>query len=291
LVCQPGIFGFVIAAMIAALMSTLDTLITAVSAIAVNDICRLKWPNREDAFYLKLAKHIALIATLVGIALIPVFNKFDSIYQALSHFTSSVIPPLAVVICLGTLWKRFHTRAAFWTLIFGSLALFVSLVQPFIITPFSHGIAPDGGYSYIRSLFGVVTSGAFAVLFTFLLPRVKEEKDLTGLMIESLDAGVVKFKGGQPNYNGIRKHVILKPELNAGISDVRVSQKVLDKLEANPGDYLYLSDTRLWLGGFRAVTLKAGSPSMNEFEIQLPEDIYETSTLKEGQPIRVQLLL
>ena len=40
IVTQPGIYGLVIAAMIAALMSTLDTLITAVAAIVVNDIGR-----------------------------------------------------------------------------------------------------------------------------------------------------------------------------------------------------------------------------------------------------------
>ena len=37
-VAGPGVFGFVVAAMIAALMSTLDTLISGVSAIAVNDV-------------------------------------------------------------------------------------------------------------------------------------------------------------------------------------------------------------------------------------------------------------
>ena len=35
---QPGVFGLVMAALTAALMSTVDTLITAISAIVVNDI-------------------------------------------------------------------------------------------------------------------------------------------------------------------------------------------------------------------------------------------------------------
>ena len=35
---RPGVFGLVLAALTAALMSTVDTLITAVSAIVVNDI-------------------------------------------------------------------------------------------------------------------------------------------------------------------------------------------------------------------------------------------------------------
>ena len=38
LISQPGIFGLILAAMIAALMSTVDTLITAISAVWVNDV-------------------------------------------------------------------------------------------------------------------------------------------------------------------------------------------------------------------------------------------------------------
>ena len=40
IVASPGVFGFIIAALCAALMSTADTLVNASSAIVVNDIYR-----------------------------------------------------------------------------------------------------------------------------------------------------------------------------------------------------------------------------------------------------------
>ena len=47
-VTAPGVYGFVIAAVVAALMSTLDTLITAVCAVVVNDVVRPLKPGMPD---------------------------------------------------------------------------------------------------------------------------------------------------------------------------------------------------------------------------------------------------
>ena len=85
-----GLFGLIVAAMVAALMSTLDTLITAVSAIFVNDIWKLVKPERPDAYYLRVARFVAVGATLLGIILVPLFDSFESIFRALSHFNSLI---------------------------------------------------------------------------------------------------------------------------------------------------------------------------------------------------------
>jgi len=73
-ICQPGVFGFVMAALTAALMSTIDTLLNAVSAIAVNDIYRPYIRKKSsDRHYLKVARTVSLSSALLGIALVPVF--------------------------------------------------------------------------------------------------------------------------------------------------------------------------------------------------------------------------
>ena len=71
-VCAPGLFGFVMAALLAALMSTLEALINALSAVAVNDVWRpfLK-PGRPDAYYLRVARYVAIAGYVVGLPLIP----------------------------------------------------------------------------------------------------------------------------------------------------------------------------------------------------------------------------
>lgn len=168
IVCtRPGMFGVVIAAILAALMSTLTTYITAVSAVAVNDIWRAIQPGRGDKFYLSAARLTAILATLLGVTMVPLFNRFDSIYQAISYFTSAISPPLVVVIFLAITWRRFTARGAFWTLILGSAAMLASMHKPALIYPLGHGEGPETGYPYLRALFGLVVSGPLAVAITW----------------------------------------------------------------------------------------------------------------------------
>ncbi|HIG27755.1 MAG TPA: hypothetical protein EYQ50_08120, partial [Verrucomicrobiales bacterium] len=94
---RPGFFGLILAALTAALMSTVDTLITAVSAITVNDLYRpYIRPQATDRELLRMARFSALGVTLFGVLLVPLFMKFDSIYAAHGAFTAAVTPPLVV---------------------------------------------------------------------------------------------------------------------------------------------------------------------------------------------------
>ncbi|HNZ66949.1 MAG TPA: sodium:solute symporter family protein, partial [Planctomycetota bacterium] len=83
LISTPGIFGFIMAALVAALMSTIDTLINASSVIFVNDIWRpyIK-PNRTDKHYLNVARTFSLLAAFIGVLLVPMFAGFKSLYEA-----------------------------------------------------------------------------------------------------------------------------------------------------------------------------------------------------------------
>ena len=97
IIAMPGVFGLVMAALTAALMSTVDTLITAVAAVCVNDVYRpyIK-PAQTDSHYLRVARYTSIGATLIGIGLVPVFDSFGSIYSAHGAFTAAVTPPLVV---------------------------------------------------------------------------------------------------------------------------------------------------------------------------------------------------
>ena len=170
--CVPGIFGAVMAALLAALMSTVDTLINASSALLVNDIYRpLLRPGRDERHYLRVARWMSLAAALAGLALVPLYGSFDTIYEAHGAFIAAVTPPLAVALILALVWRRFTSAAALATLVGGTVLMFVSLAFPSLVRPFSHGIPPDGGYKYIRACYGVVVSGALAVGVTWLYLR------------------------------------------------------------------------------------------------------------------------
>ena len=121
------------AALTAALMSTVDALITAIAAIVVNDIYKPSHPQADDRKLLSVARWSSVSITVLGVALVPVFASFGSIY-ATALFTAAVTPPLVIALLLGIFWKRFTPTAAVWTMVGGGLAIFATIL-PELITP------------------------------------------------------------------------------------------------------------------------------------------------------------
>ena len=164
------------AALTAALMSTVDTLVTAVSAIVVNDIYQPKHPDASEKKLLSVARMSALGVTGFGVALVPLFASFDSIYAAHGAFTAAVTPPLVVTLLLGVFWRGFPPRVAVWTMVGGCAVIAFSLFVPDVIAPFAHGVSPgetgdgfmDGfkTFKFMRAFFGIVVCLAIAFILT-----------------------------------------------------------------------------------------------------------------------------
>jgi SSS family solute:Na+ symporter len=292
--CAPGVFGFVLAALTAALMSTADSLINAVSAIFVNDIWRpyIK-PARDDKHYLRVARITSLAAAALGLALVPIFMK-DTIYGAHSMFTAAVTPPVLVAILFGITWKRYTPAAAFVTIVGGAILIGLSFVWPdALVGPFDFGMGPDS-YKFMRALFGLLAAGTLGVSVT-LFTKPKLEEKIKGLVAGTQLDAMRRFKGGTPNRRpGEKVRLITKfePKLS-GQNVVIVSKSALDKMAAEPGDLLYTSHIRWWYGGLRSVHVKAGVPVGSEDTDMVrisPEDA-ASAHFTEGQQVAVEKIM
>jgi len=257
--CAPGVFGFVLAALTAALMSTADSLINAVSAIFVNDIWRpYIRPKSSDKHYLHVARIASLVAAGAGLSLVPIFMK-DTIYGAHSMFTAAVTPPVLVAIFLGITWKRYTPTAAFVTIVGGAVLIGLSFVWPdALVGPFDFGMGPDS-YKFMRALFGLLAAGTLGVSLTYLT-KPRPEQELKGLVAGTQTDAMRQFKGGEPNRRSgskVRLQARLDPRLS-GENLVIIPLQALKTMAAEPGDLLYASHTRWWYGGLRSVHVKAG---------------------------------
>ncbi len=293
--CSPGVFGFVLAALTAALMSTADSLINAVSAIFVNDIWRpYIRPKSNDKHYLRVARIASLVAAGAGLGLVPIFMKEGTIYDAHSQFTAAVTPPVLTAIFLGITWKRYTPAAAFVTIVGGAVLIGLSFVwDDALVGPLDFGMGPDS-YKFMRALFGLLAAGTLGVSVTcFTRPRPEEE--IKGLIAGTQTDAMRQFKGGEPNRRQGSK-VRLHTELDQGLSGqnvVVISQSALDKMAAEPGDLLYASHTRWWYGGLRSVHVKAGSVGGSQDASLMrisPEDA-ATAHFTDGQEVVVEKIM
>jgi SSS family solute:Na+ symporter len=168
IVTSPGVFGFVMAALTAALMSTVDTLINATAAIFVNDVYRplMKYfrkihddkKTREKA-ELFAARLTSIAITAAGVLAVLAFVQFPTVYEAHGYFHSTLTPPLVVAIFMGVFWKRFSPAGVITTFLGGVALMILGARYPEIfIAPFDHGIEmnPNRPYSYIRALYNLV---------------------------------------------------------------------------------------------------------------------------------------
>ena len=256
------VFAFVIAAVAAALMSTVDTLINAVAAVVINDVYKPLVKEKDDKHYLKVAMMVSAGATAVGAVSTIFFDNFPTLYEAHGFFHSTMTPPLVVAIFLGIFWKRYNTPAAIATFLGGALLMGIGSKYPEIfISPFDHGIEfnPDRPYSYIRALYNTLVCAGSGVLVGFLTTPPAEEKT-TGLTVWSLNKAREYFKGGAPNDRPGEK-VTVEWVVNEGEDDiVQFSINDMDVMSADVGDLAYLSDERKWLGGLKSFHSVFGEP-------------------------------
>ncbi|MBN1300800.1 MAG: sodium:solute symporter family protein [Melioribacteraceae bacterium] len=174
IVSSPGVFGFIMAALTAALMSTVDTLINATAAVYINDVHRpieaflkvdqsdLKKTDRSE---LVAARYSSIVITTLGVLGVLIFRDFPTVYEAHGYFHSTLTPPLVVAIFLGLFWKKFTPAAVITTFVGGVALMIAALHYPNLISPFDHGIEmnPERPYSYIRALYNLFVCVAVGV--------------------------------------------------------------------------------------------------------------------------------
>ncbi len=293
--CMPGIFGFVLAALTAALMSTADTLINAVSAVFVNDIWKpFVQPNADDKRLLRVARITSVGAALVGLAFVLVYvAAYDSIYQAHAMVTASIPAPMVVTVLLGVFWKRFTPKASLVTLVGGSALIGLSFIPGMddkLVGPFAFGMGPDS-YKFMRGLYGLVVCTGLGVGVT-LFTKPKSAKELVGLVTGTELDAMRAFKGGEINRTPGKKArlTVVVDEALAGSEQAVVPQSALDTMAAHPGDVIYACDTRWWFGGLRSVHLKAGEIGQAD-EIRISPDALEVAHFTDGQQVLVEKIM
>ena len=284
------VFAFVIAAVAAALMSTVDTLINAVAAVVINDVYKPLVKEKDDKHYLKVAMMVSAGATAVGAVSTIFFDNFPTLYEAHGFFHSTMTPPLVVAIFLGIFWKRYNTPAAIATFLGGALLMGVGSKYPEIfISPFDHGIEfnPDRPYSYIRALYNTLVCAGSGVLVGFLTTPPAEEKT-TGLTVWSLNKAREYFKDGAPNDRPGEK-VTVEWAVNEGEDDiVQFSINDMDVMSADVGDLAYLSDERKWLGGLKSFHSVFGEPHNEDGKVYISKSHIESGMLDDKYKLRAE---
>ncbi|MDA5192821.1 sodium/sugar symporter [Govanella unica] len=102
-----GIKGLVFAALIAAIVSALGSLMNSISTIFTMDLYRHFKPQTEEQNLVKIGRSMTLLSiTLAVIVTKPLLSGFDQAFQFIQEFTGFFTPGIVVLFLLGLFWKH-----------------------------------------------------------------------------------------------------------------------------------------------------------------------------------------
>ncbi|MFL1012176.1 sodium:solute symporter [Flavisericum labens] len=119
-----GMKGLVMAVLIAALVSTIDSSLNALSTVFTMDVYVKKFqPKASQKRIVKVGHIVTVVGAILSIFItlaidsIKGLNLFD-VFQSVLGF---IAPPMSVVFLFGVLWKKTTAKAANSILVFGTL--------------------------------------------------------------------------------------------------------------------------------------------------------------------------
>ena len=184
-----GVRGIVVAALLAALMSTVSGALNSIATLFSYDIYKRFKPEADDRHLIRIGRLATFVAMCVAVAWTMAIGGQKSIFQMMVDVFPVVAPPTAVVFVWGVFWKRASATASLVTLIGGSvvgLVLFVLNIQ---------GLNKIGDYeinALMQAFILFVLESVGLVILSFLFPHkhtAESEKLVWKSPLEALRGG------------------------------------------------------------------------------------------------------
>ena len=109
-----GFKGLVFAALVAAIGSSISSMVNSVSTIFTLDIYKPLIARNEasDEKLVRVGKITAGVALLIGVLIAPALGSLDQVLQFIQEYTGLISPGVVAVFIFGIFWRRTTSKAA-----------------------------------------------------------------------------------------------------------------------------------------------------------------------------------
>ncbi len=137
-----GLKGLVIAALTAAIVSSVASMLNSIATIFTMDIYD-DYINKEatEKQKVRMGRIAAIVALIIGVILAPMMAGFGQIFQVIQEYTGLVSPGILAVFLLGLFWKKTTNNAAI-----------IGVISSLVIALFLK-FAPNAGLEFLRMPF------------------------------------------------------------------------------------------------------------------------------------------
>ncbi|MEC7286311.1 MAG: sodium/sugar symporter [Bacteroidota bacterium] len=113
-----GLKGLILAALAAAIVSSLASMLNSTSTIFTMDIYKSMFNNNaSDKQMVKVGRLAALIALITAMLIAPQLGSLGQVFQFIQEYTGVVSPGILAVFLMGLFYKKATNNAAIWGVI------------------------------------------------------------------------------------------------------------------------------------------------------------------------------
>ncbi|NBB82979.1 MAG: sodium/solute symporter [Alphaproteobacteria bacterium] len=129
-VLPAGLTGLVLAGLVAAIMSSIDSTLNAASTLITHDfVAEMRREPLSGRQRARVGRLITLTLMVVAAIWAPMIANFQGLWAYLQQMFAVAVPPVVAVFVIGLVWRGGSSTAAIWTLVLGhafSIAMFVA---------------------------------------------------------------------------------------------------------------------------------------------------------------------
>ncbi|TDL76347.1 SSS family solute/sodium (Na+) symporter [Palleronia sediminis] len=114
-----GLTGLVLAGLVAAIMSSVDSTLNSASTLIVHDFVRNDKRDLDPSTERKYGRITTIVLMLIAIAWAPLIAQAGGLWSYLQQAFSILVPPVIAVFTLGALWRGATATGAFTALLTG----------------------------------------------------------------------------------------------------------------------------------------------------------------------------
>ncbi|MEO1104825.1 MAG: hypothetical protein AAFW98_14035, partial [Pseudomonadota bacterium] len=120
-VLPAGLTGLVLAGLVAAIMSSVDSTLNSASTLVVHDFVKPAQPDLKPERVGTYGRITTIILMLVAIVWAPFISNFGGLWSYLQQAFSILVPPIAAIFLIGAFWRRGNGNGAFAALVGGHI--------------------------------------------------------------------------------------------------------------------------------------------------------------------------
>ncbi len=170
----PGLLGLVLAGLLAAMMSSIDSALNSASTLVTMDFVNKLKPNISSEGLVWVGRSVTFVFMILSALWAPQIDKFPTLWEYLQNALSYIAPPIVSLFVFGVFWKRANHQGAIVAIVIGIVG------SAFFFLSGNITWIPEIHFLYVAGILFLICSVSLILVSLLTPPPSKNKiKDIT----------------------------------------------------------------------------------------------------------------